>query len=88
MRLNAEQVRRLRPDNPEIDRLLYLADGMMVPVAADFEPDALMPKQARLRPRYRRDAGGAAETMLMATRMDCLAFVLPPPCDPTHTSAG
>jgi hypothetical protein len=59
-----------------LDALRGLALGMVVPVAPDFAPNGTLANQAPLRSKYPL-SGGAVDKMLMATRADRLAFVLP-----------
>jgi hypothetical protein len=75
-RLNAARVEGLDDRNPEKAALRDLAAGIRVPTAASFVPNGLCEPQEELRTKYLQSRG-AVDRMMIATRADGLAFVLP-----------
>jgi hypothetical protein len=74
-RLNLDRVAALHPDNPEIDRLKDLVEGMRVPVAPGFKPNGHMPGQEPLRRKYTDTKGAVDELNMSGAKADGLAFV-------------
>jgi len=76
-RLNADRVGGLSPGNPEIPRLLVLAEGMVVPLPSGFTPNgSSAATRPPLRELYRR-THQAVDCKFFEMAAAGLAFVLP-----------
>ena len=76
-RLNTERVQRLSGDNPERERLLSLAEGMVVPLPEGFEPNGA---SSLTRPKLRElylTTHKAVDCKFFEMAVAGVAFVLP-----------
>ena len=74
-RLSRTSVTSLSPDNPELERMLDLAEGMRVALPEGFTPNGLQPRSP-LRTSY-ETVSSAVNKLLGAVIEQRLAFILP-----------
>ena len=74
-RLSRTSVASLSPDNPELERMLDLAEGMRVALPEGFTPNGLQPRSP-LRTSY-ETVSSAVNKLLGAVIEQRLAFILP-----------
>jgi hypothetical protein len=76
-RLSKERVMLLRPNNPELARMLLIAEGMTVPKPTGFVPNGSLYDRYRKHSKAYLDAAAAVDNMLFAVHEEQLGFILP-----------
>jgi hypothetical protein len=76
-RLSKERVILLRRNNPELARMLFIAEGMTVPKPTGFVPSGSLYDRYRKHSKTYLDAAAAVDKMLFAVHEEQLGFILP-----------